>query len=101
MVCGDRFITVSDSVDNMLTGGLDSMTSSRIRWELTDNRGRRTGTDRRYFSYSCHIPERRCGKDRRSYKDKRTGSDIGLIESQLISTLDEKGEGIDSISTWN
>jgi len=31
-----------------------------------DNGGRRSGGDRRNYSYTLHIPERRSGKDRRS-----------------------------------
>lgn len=30
---------------------------------------RRSKTERRMFSYTFHIPERRSGKDRRSFKD--------------------------------
>jgi hypothetical protein len=32
---------------------------------------RRMGVDRRLFSYSLHIPERRTGKDQRTGKDRR------------------------------
>jgi len=39
-----------------------------------DNGGRRTGTDRRIFSYTLHIPERRNGNDRRSGDDRRKTS---------------------------
>ena len=35
------------------------------------NSDRRIGGDRRAFSYSLHIPERRKGKDRRSGRDRR------------------------------
>ena len=38
---------------------------------LHDNGGRRSGIDRRQFSYDFHIPERRSGKDRRSGNDRR------------------------------
>jgi len=38
---------------------------------LFDNGGRRSGTERRQFSYKLHIPERRSGKDRRSELDRR------------------------------
>ena len=38
---------------------------------LADNGGRRSGTDRRQFSYISHIPERRCGQDRRSRVERR------------------------------
>ncbi len=36
-----------------------------------DNGGRRSGIDRREFSYANHLPERRSGRDRRSGKDRR------------------------------
>jgi len=36
-----------------------------------DNEGRRSGGDRRNYSYTLHIPERRKGKDRRSSDDRR------------------------------
>jgi hypothetical protein len=36
-----------------------------------DRGGRRTGGDRRNFSYTLHIPERRKGKNRRSGDDRR------------------------------
>ena len=37
----------------------------------TDNGGRRSGGDRRKYSYTLYIPERRSGKDRRNGKDRR------------------------------
>jgi hypothetical protein len=42
---------------------------------LRDNGGRRSGMDRRQFSYTGHIPERRVGEDRRSRLDRRCGED--------------------------
>jgi hypothetical protein len=41
------------------------------RFMLIDNGGRRTGGDRRNYSYSVHLPERRDPKDRRSGRDRR------------------------------
>ena len=38
---------------------------------LHNNGGRRSGIERREFSYYVHIPERRSGKDRRSGLDRR------------------------------
>jgi len=38
---------------------------------LIDNGGRRLVVDRRQFSYTLHIPERRSGKERRSGLDRR------------------------------
>ena len=37
----------------------------------TDNGGRRSGGDRRTYSYTLHVPERRSGADRREGKDRR------------------------------
>ena len=42
-----------------------------VDFTTKNNDGRRSGIDRRYFSYSDHIPERRMGSDRRSGKDRR------------------------------
>ena len=36
-----------------------------------DNEGRRSGSDRRNYSYTLHIPERRKGGDRRIVDDRR------------------------------
>ena len=46
--------------------------------EITDNlnRDRRSGIERRQFSYNGHIPERRSGKNRRSGKETRRKSRI-------------------------
>ena len=42
-----------------------------MKQTLHDNGGRRTGIDRRQFSYTAHIPERRSDKERRSGFDRR------------------------------
>ena len=39
--------------------------------KLIDNGGRRLGVDRRVYSYSFHVPERRNGQDRRNGSDRR------------------------------
>jgi DNA-binding XRE family transcriptional regulator len=38
---------------------------------IRDNGGKRSGLERRQFSYDNHIPERRSGKERRSGLDRR------------------------------
>ena len=38
---------------------------------IADNGGRRSGRDRRTFSYAMHMPEMRSGKDRRTGFDRR------------------------------
>ena len=44
------------------------------KMKLMDNGGRRSGADRRQFSYAFHIPERRVAADRRSEHDRRRES---------------------------
>ncbi len=51
--------------------GFIEVNSTQNTSEILDNGGRRTGIDRRYYSYSGHIPERRCGFDRRKLDDRR------------------------------
>jgi len=46
-------------------------TEMETRVPLKDHGGRRSGIERRQFSYSIHIPERRSGKDRRVLPDRR------------------------------
>ena len=48
------FATISESLTN-----------------LKDNGGRRIGVDRRSFSYSLYIPERRSHEDRRKENNRR------------------------------
>jgi len=44
------------------------------KMKLMDNGGRRSGADRRQFSYAFHIPERRVSTDRRLGHDRRRES---------------------------
>ena len=46
---------------------------------LRDNGGRRIGVDRRTFSYSLHIPERRSHDDRRKGDNRRKTNRIKTI----------------------
>jgi hypothetical protein len=46
---------------------------------LSDRGGRRLGIDRRRFSYTHHIPERRSGRDRRLITDRRAELDHSMI----------------------
>jgi len=46
---------------------------------LSDRGGRRLGIDRRRFSYTLHIPERRSGRERRIIKDRRGELDHSMI----------------------
>lgn len=40
---------------------------------VSDSGGRRSGIDRRAFSYAIHLPEKRSDKDRRNMFDRRGG----------------------------
>ena len=42
---------------------------------LPHDEGRRSGIERRIFSYAIHLPEQRSGKDRRSGTDRRNGTE--------------------------
>ncbi|MHA2407415.1 MAG: hypothetical protein ACXACA_03480 [Candidatus Ranarchaeia archaeon] len=64
----------------------EAKNSSRIVFTLNDKGGRRSGIDRRQFSYELHIPERRSGRNRRSGKDRRKDIDLGLYTEPSIVT---------------
>ena len=51
----------------------------------SDNGGRRSGADRRQFSYSYHMPERRSGADRRSGSDRRKCCDKQLSDERRVT----------------
>ena len=51
------------------------MSESYVVYNLRDNGGRRSGIERRRFSYAGHIPERRSEEDRRASSDRRCGED--------------------------
>jgi hypothetical protein len=74
--------------------------SSKIAWEFIDNGGRRLWIERRSFSYSDHIPERRDKKSRRVYEDRRHRSDRRAPEPHVISMMEEKRKGVDRRSAW-
>ena len=50
-----------------------TMSEKQKESEQHENDCNRSGLDRRQFSYSYHIPERRSGKDRRQGFDRRHG----------------------------
>ena len=51
------------------------MKQASIFIALIDNGGRRLGADRRQFSYTDHIPDRRSSKDRRQTEDRRIAAE--------------------------
>ena len=48
------------------------VTTTVPKFGFKDNGGRRSGIERREYSYTAHIPERRSGTDRRSGVDRRS-----------------------------
>ena len=68
---------MSVTVDRMSLGSKawDRETGGPGAFSEGDNRGRRFRIDRRRFSYTAHIPERRCGHDRRITTERRCGRD--------------------------
>jgi len=74
---------------------------SKITWKLRDNGGRRSGIDRRYFSYSDHIPERRHKKERRSLEDRRAGFERRHNRDDMNLMPEEQRLGIERRSDWN
>ena len=53
------------------TSSGEPMNEQKQNLTSTDNGGRRSGGDRRTYSYTMHFPERRTGEDRRKSKDRR------------------------------
>ena len=51
-----------------------------MKLNIEDNGGRRKNTDRRRFTYTFHIPERRNGADRRSGKDRRSEDRLTSVQ---------------------
>jgi len=56
--------------------------SSKIK---SDNMSRRLGIERRQFSYTVYIPERRSGKDRRSGSDRKLKAENKLYNRKHLN----------------
>jgi len=67
---------------------------------MIDHLGRRLGIDRRVFSYSLHIPERRSGQDRRSGKDRRSNQDRRTIMDPTIRVEQRSGRDRRVAFSW-
>ena len=65
------------------------MRASRVMFSLSDNGGRRSGVNRRIYTYTDHIPERRDGPERRSGMDRRSGQDrrSGRDRRNILNTV--------------
>ena len=73
--------------------------TSHITFSLRDNGGRRAGFDRRRFSYSGHIPERRKSAERRSGLDRRGNEErrmrLDQREERELTLLKDRRISID------
>lgn len=74
------------------------MSNSGIKLKIWDNGGRRSGIDRRYYSYSGHIPERRLGSERRMREDRRSGKD--RRQKPRVIDFNGKENGVDRRKAW-
>jgi hypothetical protein len=68
---------------------------------LRDNGGRRSGIERRYFSYTSFIPEKRSNNDRRSSLDRRSGRDRRDDKNDVVISLVERRDFSDRRKFWN
>ena len=82
-----------------------SVSDMYVAFNQRDNGGRRSGMERRRFSYAGHIPERRSGEDRRvtadrrsqqerrNLKDRRGGNNTVLALENRRSPADRRSGG--------
>jgi hypothetical protein len=66
LICSIR--SIGQDMDSLMNSDMSEKGQNATS---TDNGGRRSGGDRRKYSYTVYIPERRSGKDRRDGKDRR------------------------------
>ncbi len=64
------------------------------RTRFFDNDGRRSGADRRVFSYAVYIPERRSGHSRRNGLDRRGNHEVKhKLSKSVIAPVSYSGRG--------
>ena len=63
------------------------MTDSQEKSHLMAKVDRRSGKDRRQFSYTAYIPERRSGTDRRKSKNGKSSFDLQCVLNTKRSTV--------------
>ncbi len=63
------------------------MTDSQGKLNFMAKVDRRSGKDRRQFSYTAHIPERRSGTDRRKGKNEKSSFDLHCVLNTKRSTV--------------
>lgn len=78
------------------TGNLNALErtmsiSVMISDRVSDKGGRRVGIDRREFSFTAYAPERRSGRDRRTYEDRRQTPRILTYLKNLKNKLSDNG----------
>jgi hypothetical protein len=66
--------------DRQLQNGIGMKASERYEKMISaDNGGRRSGSERRSYSYTLHIPERRHGEERRGGDDRRQMPRVSFV----------------------
>jgi hypothetical protein len=50
--------------------------------QLVGYSDRRSGIDRRNFSYTGHVPERRAGNNRRALQDRRVNKNFTIFDGE-------------------
>lgn len=62
---------------------------------MSEKGGRRVGIERREFSFTAYAPERRSGKERRDYDDRRQ-------EPRILTCLEKNKDDLnENASTWD
>jgi len=76
-----------------MTAGASPMQSKIESVILSDKGGRRVGIERRSFSYTCYIPERRSGMERRNGGDRRKTQRLTILPENEMPQ-DERPQGL-------
>jgi hypothetical protein len=71
----NHFLRIQNGIGMKMTERYEKMITA-------DNGGRRTGSERRSYSYTMHIPERRHGEDRRCGDDRREMPRVSFVVDQ-------------------
>ncbi len=63
----------------------EHVNTSHVTFSIRDNGGRRSGLDRRRFSYAGHVPERREGAKRRINLDRRSKKEGRMPDRRMAA----------------
>ena len=63
----------------------ENVNTSYVTFSIRDNGGRRSGLERRGFSYAGHVPERREGTERRIGLDRRGNKEGRMPDRRMAA----------------